>query len=103
MVVNEESKSVDVVEVAFFLCISIFDVVHRLVASKNVLNCIIHWIIEDSSEVVLVWANICWVSIEAFSHLEHASSLTILAPEILWHLWNSINSYPIKAKILDKF
>lgn len=52
--------------------------------------------------MLLVRTNISRVTIEALSHLENARGLSILAPEILWNLWNRVDPDAIEAVGVDQ-
>lgn len=101
MIVDKDAKCINVFEMALLFCISILDVVHRL-TTKNVLDCEIHWIVEKCSQVILVRSNIRWITIEVFTHLEHARRLSILCPETHWNFRNSINSNAIEFVSLNQ-
>lgn len=49
MVVDEDTQGVNILEVLLFLIVSVFDAFHRLAASENVADRIVHWIVEKSS------------------------------------------------------
>lgn len=97
VVVNEEAQSVHVFELGSLLCDSIFNVVHGLSRTPHVLDSIVHRVVEQTRHVVLVRTNIAGVTIEAFSHLEDSRGRTILSPEVLWYLWDSIDSYAVES------
>jgi hypothetical protein len=52
--------------------------------------------------MLLVWTDIGWISIEAFSHLEDSCCLPIFVPEVLGYLWDCINSNSIKIEVLNE-
>jgi len=52
--------------------------------------------------MLLVWTNVSWISVEAFSHLEDSCCLSILAPEVLWYLWDGVDSDSIEAEVADQ-
>jgi len=52
--------------------------------------------------MLLVWTNVSWISVEAFSHLEDSCCLSILSPEVLGYLWDGVDSDSIELKVLDQ-
>lgn len=52
--------------------------------------------------MVLVVTNIVVISIEALSHLEDASRLSELSPEILGYFWDGVDSNTVEAILGDK-
>lgn len=101
MVVDKHSKGIDITEVSLLNTVSVADIIHGLSTSKDIANGVVHWVVEQSCDVILIGTDVGWVTIEALSHLEDASSLTILLPEVAWHLWDSVNSNSIEAVLLD--
>ena len=102
MVINEDSKCVNIVELAILLVIPVGNALHALATSPGVLDCVVHGVVKNSTQMVLVGSYIGWVSIEAFSHLEYASSLSVLSPEVLWNFRNSVDSDSVKVVSLDE-
>ena len=101
VVVDKDTESIDVLEVLRLLVVAVADVVHGFGATEDVTDGVVHWIVEESSQVVLIWSNIGGIAVEALSHLEYTSSLTILRPEVSRHLWDGINPDAIEAILLD--
>ena len=101
VVVNENTKGVQVFEVRGLLLVSILDAVHGL-AAENVLDGEVHWVVEETSQVFLIWTNVSWVTVKVLTHLEHSRCLSVLTPEIFWNFWNSIDSNSIETVGLDK-
>ena len=102
VVVNEEAESIDVLEVGLLIVVATTDVVHRLTASKNVLNGVVHRVVEHASQHILVGANICGITIEVLAHLEDTGGSTILGPEVLGHLRNRVNTNTVKTVGVDE-
>lgn len=102
VVVNEDTKSIKVLEMTLLLLPSSRDLLHRLLSSEHVLDGIVHWVVEKPSDMILIRTDISWVTIEAFSHLEHSRSLSKLAPEVFWDLRDGINSNTIEAEVSDE-
>lgn len=101
VVVDEDSQGGKVLEGTLSV-VSVFDLVHALLSSENVLDGVVHWIVEETSEVVLVWTNIVWISVEALSHLEDSRGLSVLSPELSFDFWDGINSDTIEVVLLDQ-
>jgi len=72
------------------------------VSTEDVRNGVVHWVVEKSGKGSLVRSNICGISIEVLAHLEDASSLTILTPEVHGDLRDSIDTDSIEAIVVDK-
>ena len=97
VVVNEHSQGVDIAEFVLFLRVPAANAVfHALIVFPNVYDCVIHGVVEQASEVVLVRSNISRVSVEHLSHLEHSSRVSVLFPEIFGHFGNSVNPNSIE-------
>lgn len=76
VVVNEKSKCAQVFEVGSLGVVSGLNVAHVLTISEDVVNSVVHRIIKEASNIVLVGTNIGWVAIEALAHLENARCCT---------------------------
>ena len=46
MVVDEDTECIDILEVLGFSGILSSDLVHALMATENILDCVIHWVVE---------------------------------------------------------
>ena len=101
MVVHERAQSIDIFESSILFLVAVADIVHGLTTSKDILDSEVHWVVEQSSHVVLVIRNIAYVSIEAFTHLEYSCSLAIFGPEWLLDVWDSIDTDSIEIKLGD--
>jgi hypothetical protein len=101
VVVDKHSKGIDITEVTLFNIVSVADIIHGFSTSKDISNGVVHWVVEQSCEVILIGTHVGRVSVEALSHLEDAGGLTILLPEVAWHLWDGVNSDSIEAVLLD--
>jgi len=102
VVIDEDTKGINILEFTIFLRESIFDVVHSFSRSKDVLDGEVHWIVEKTSKVVLIRGNVAWISVEALSHLENTSSLTELTPELSFDFRDGINSNSIESVGVDQ-
>jgi hypothetical protein len=97
MIVNEDAESVDVLKVAGFFIVAIFDAFHRLVGAEDIADRVEHRVVEESCKGALVRTNVGGITIEALTHLENASELPVFSPEILRYLRDSVNADAIKA------
>jgi len=104
VIVNEDTEGIQVSEMRGLFLKSVLDIVHRL-STEDILNGEVHWIVEESGQVVLVWTDVGWVTIEVLTHLEHTSSISVFLPEIFWNFWDGIDSDTVEAvginKVLD--
>ena len=101
MVVDKDSESVDVLEVLGLLVIAVTDVVHGFGATEDVADGVVHWVVEEGSQILLVGSYVGWVSVKALSHLEHSRSFTVLRPKVCWDLWDGINSNTVEVILID--
>ena len=99
MVVHERAQSIDIFESSILFVVAVADIVHGLTASKDIFDSEVHWVVEQSSHIVLVIRNIAYVSIKAFTHLEYSCSLAIFRPEWLLDMRNSIDTDSIEIKL----
>lgn len=102
MVINKETKSIDILEVVTFSVVTVFDFGHALTRTENVTDSVVHWVVEQTSNVVLVWSNVSGITIEALTHLEDASRFAVLSPKIAFNLRNSVNTNTIEVVIFDQ-
>lgn len=102
VVINEDTKSIDIFEFTVLLIKSVFEVLHALSRSKNILDGEVHWIVEKTGEIVRVWTNVIWISVKAFTHLENTSSLAVLAPETFFNFWDCVDSDTIELIGIDQ-
>jgi hypothetical protein len=97
VVIDEKTKSINVLEMTSFFLVSVLDSVHGLLRSKHISDGIVHWVVEEGGDRTLIATNVSWVTVENLSHLEHSGSWAEFGPEVLWNLWDSINSNTIEA------
>eukprot|EP00350_Pseudokeronopsis_sp_OXSARD2_P000004 CAMPEP_0170550844 /NCGR_PEP_ID=MMETSP0211-20121228/8859_1 /TAXON_ID=311385 /ORGANISM="Pseudokeronopsis sp., Strain OXSARD2" /LENGTH=151 /DNA_ID=CAMNT_0010857623 /DNA_START=117 /DNA_END=572 /DNA_ORIENTATION=- len=102
MVVNEDSKGINIIEITSVLVVSVSDSIHRLSVSPDILDRVVHGVVEEAAHIVLVVTHVSRVPIEALAHLEDASSFSELSPEPLGHMGNSVDSDPIEAISINK-
>ena len=101
VVIDKDTEGIDILEMLGLLVISVTDVVHGFRAAKDVADGVVHWVVEEGSQMVLIWSNIGGVAVEALTHLENSSSLTVLRPEVSRDLWDGVNPDSIEAILLD--
>jgi hypothetical protein len=97
VVVNEKTKSINVLEVGLFSVVTLLEVSHVLTATKDVADGIVHRVVEKSGDGTLVRSDVSRVAVEALTHLENTSSLAKLRPEVFRNLRNGVNSKTIEA------
>ena len=71
--------------------------------SKNVLYDFLEGNVEDTRDVVLVRSYEIFFVLQAFPHLEHARGLSVVSPEFLRDVTQSVNSDAIELILLDCF
>ena len=72
VVVNEDTKCVDVCEERCLCIILRLDVSHVGPIAEDVVDGEIHRVVEECRDTTLILSNIGWVYIETFTHLENA-------------------------------
>ena len=92
VIVNENSKGVNVFELWSFWVITWFNLVHSCTITENIGDSVVHGIIEETGDVILVGANVSRVAIENLAHLENTSRSTKLTPEILGNFRDSVDT-----------
>ena len=102
VVVNEDAECVDILEVTFLLIESVADLGHIVTLAEYVLDGVVHGIIEHTSHVLLVWADIGGISVKGLTHLENTGSLAVLRPKVLWYVRDGIDSDSIESVIIDE-
>jgi uncharacterized membrane protein len=102
MIVNKDTESINILEGALLFSPSLADCFHWFLVHEDVSDCVVHWVVKKTVDVVLVVTNIWVNTIEAFSHLEDSSRLAVLSPEILRYFWDCIDSDTIESVVLDE-
>ncbi len=102
VVVNKDTEGVNISKVLVVSCPSVSDVSHALSVHPDVSDGEIHGIVEKSGDVVLVGADVSIISIEVLAHLEDASRLAELFPEVLGDLRDSVDADAIEVVSLHK-
>ncbi len=100
MVVYKDAQSINVFKFGSFSVISRFNTGHSLSATEYILNGIVHRVIEQTCDVVLICSYVCRISVEALAHLENTCSSSVLSPKVFRYFWNSIDSNTVEA-VLD--
>jgi hypothetical protein len=105
MIVHKDAESVNILEVLVVSLPSASNISHALSVHPDVTDSEVHRVVEEGGNIVLVRANVCIVSIEVFAHLEDASGLAELRPEILGDLWDGVDTDTVETilfhEILD--
>ena len=102
VVVDENAQSVHVSEVLVVLAPAVCDVAHRLSVHPDVLDRVVHRVVEEGCDVVLVVADVGIHAVEALTHLEDASRLAVLFPELLGYFGYRVDSYAVKPILGDE-
>ena len=102
MIVHKDAESVNILEVLVVSLPSASNISHALSVHPDVTDSEVHRVVEEGGNIVLVRANVCIVSIEVFAHLEDASGLAELRPEILGDLWDGVDTDAIEVVGLNK-
>lgn len=97
MVVNKETKGVQIFEMAGLCVVTLFDTAHVFAIAKNTGNGVVHWVVEQASDIVLVGTDVGRVAVEDLTHLEDSSIGAKFSPEVLGDLGDSIDADTIEA------
>ena len=97
VVVNEQTKGVKILESAGFSVIAGLDATHVCPSAENIVDGVVHWVVEQASDVVLVGTDIGRVAVEDLTHLEDASRGAKFRPEVLLDLGNGVDADAIEA------
>jgi len=101
MIVNEQTQRVNITKSKIFNIIASINLDEAVTISEHITDRVVHWVVKETSDVILVGSNISWVSVEALTHLENTRCITIFLPEILGYLRNCINTNTIEVKGFD--
>ena len=74
-----------------------FNITHVKTRTEDIFNGVVHWVIENTRDVILIRTDVSRISIEAFSHLENSRSCSKFTPKVFWNLWNGIDSNTVKT------
>jgi hypothetical protein len=102
MIVHKDAESVNILEVLVVSLPSASNISHALSVHPDVTDSEVHRVVEEGGNIVLVGADVGIVSIEALAHLEDASGLAELRPEILGDLWDGVDTDAIEVVGLNK-
>lgn len=97
MVVNEQTKGVNIFEVLALCVIALLNIAHIHATAKHITDGVIHWVVKQCSDVVLVGADVSRVAVEGLTHLEDASRSSKFSPEVFWDLGDGIDTDAIEA------
>jgi len=97
MVVDEDTESVNVSETPLVGGPPVGDGAHGPAVHPDVLDCVVHWVVEEGSNVVLIVTDVAVVAIEGLTHLEHARCDVELFPEVLGHMGDGVDSNAVEA------
>ena len=97
VVVNEQTKGVNILEIAALCVVALFDTTHILTITEHIVDGVVHWVVEQTSDVVLVGTDIGRVAVEDLTHLEDASRGAKFRPEVLLDLGNGVDADAIEA------
>mmetsp|Transcript_3241 Transcript_3241/g.3187 ORF Transcript_3241/g.3187 Transcript_3241/m.3187 type:complete len:233 (+) Transcript_3241:572-1270(+) len=98
MVVQEHSKSVNIIEVGFFRVVPFFNFVHGITTNPDISDVEEQWIVEESSQIPLIAAHVGGAPVKHLSHLEDSCSIPKLIPEPFWDFRDCVDSDSIKVK-----
>lgn len=102
MIVNENTKYINITEVLLIQTPSFGNLAHTFTIHKDVLDGEVHWVVEETRDIVLIVANVTIITIEDFSHLEDTCRLAIFAPEVLGNLRNGVDTDAIESIFLNQ-
>lgn len=97
VVVNEQTKGVNILEIAALCVVALFDTTHILTITENIVDGVVHWVVENTRDVVLVGTDVGRVTVEGFAHLEDSSRCAKFRPEVLGDLGNSVDADTVEA------
>jgi len=97
VVVNEQTKGVNIFEIAALCVVALFDTTHILTITENIVDGVVHWVVEKASDVVLVGTNIGRVAVENLTHLEDARRGTKFRPEVFLDFGDGVDADTIEA------
>ena len=102
VVIDEDTKGSWVSEFLVDLLNSSSNGLHGVVGTEDILDGVVHWVVENTGDEVLVWTNVVGVTVEALTHLEDTSGISVLLPEVLGDLRNGIDSNTIELVGVDQ-
>lgn len=97
VVVNEQTKGVNIFEIAALCVVALFDTTHILTITENIVDGVVHWVVEKASDVVLVGTDIGRVAVENLTHLEDARRGTKFRPEVFLDFGDGVDADTIEA------
>ena len=97
VVVNKQTKGVNIFEMTGLCVETLLDTTHVLAITKNIVDGVVHWVVEKTSDVVLVGTDVSRVAVEDLTHLEDSSRGAKFRPEVLGDLGDSVDAKTIEA------
>ena len=77
MVVHKGTKSVNIFKRGLLLVVEYSEGIHRVTRTIDIVKRKEHWIVEESSHMVLVVSDVRHTSIKDFAHLEYSRCSTV--------------------------
>jgi len=96
VIVNEDTESINILEVLGLSVIPVADVIHRRVTAKHVTDRVVHGVVKHASDVVLIGSDVSRIAVEALAHLENAGRCSVFTPKVLGNLGDSVDTDAIK-------
>jgi len=97
VVVNKQTKGIQILESAGFSVIAGLYATHVFPSAENIVDGVVHWVVEKASDVVLVGTDIGRVAVENLTHLEDARRGTKFRPEVFLDFGNGVDADTIEA------
>jgi len=97
VIVNEDTEGRDVTEVRCLLIVAGFDATHILTIAENIVDGIVHRVVEKSGDWALIGTNVGGVSVKALTHLENTTRRSKLRPKVLANLRDRVNSNAVET------
>lgn len=97
VIVNEDAEGRDVTEVRCLLFVAGLYAAHVLTIAENIVDGIVHRVVEESGDWALVGTNVSGVSVKALAHLENTTRRSKLRPKVLANLRDGVNSNTVET------
>lgn len=102
MIIHEETKGVHIVERKILYRVPIVDVGEGLAVTEHIIDSVVHGVVEQGGDVILIRTHVLGITVEGFSHLENTCCLAILLPKVFSDLGDCVNAHAVKAILGDK-
>jgi len=99
VVIHEGTKSIHIFERRVLMIVASTNIVHGLTGTEDIMQGKIHGVVEKTFNVTLVTSNEINIAIKTLTHLENTGCLSVLRPEILGNLGNSVDTDTIEVKL----